>query len=278
MTLWRYMSLDKFINMFDDGGIYFAPLQVYSDSDPFEGYPPATVMKALYTLTDDTYDESAKLIAMANEMEKPLPQKLEELLDKIKKGIDSRAADFRKGVDVAFKGTVVSCWYYSDHQSEAMWKLYGDQGKGIAIRTTVGKLKIGLAQAVPTEKQKKIIVGKVRYLDYADSSLTPLDCVVDGHVVPLLKRMSYAHENEVRAFMAPDVDASSLDTFVIKPYLAKCNIPHLIDRIYVSPYASSPYIKAVQAVAKLYAVGCPVEASNLLSGVSELFKFHVDDC
>ena len=38
----------------------------------------------------------------------------------------------------------VSCWHKSDHESEAMWKLYSASGQAIAIESTVGQLRSSL--------------------------------------------------------------------------------------------------------------------------------------
>lgn len=273
MILWRYMSLDKFINLLDDNGIYFAPLNAYHNSDPFEGYPPAVALKAMYSLSEKTFLQASDNLLMAEKIPKPWSPTVVEAVKKLQEMVSSRKARFRELIDSLFKGTLVSCWYYSDHQSEAMWKLYGDQGKGIAIRTTVGKLRNALEQAVGNSRQKTIFIGKVKYVDYSDTSITPPDCTVDGHIIPLLKRISYAHENEVRAFLSPDIDASNLEHFEIKPFMASCDVAGMIDGVFVSPYTNTSYIKAVQAVAKSFGLVCPVEKSNLLSGEDDLFDF-----
>ncbi|WP_143519181.1 DUF2971 domain-containing protein [Pseudomonas sp. QTF5] len=273
MILWRYMSLDKFVNLLDDGGIYFAPLDSYMTSDPYEGFPPAVAIKAMYSVSDSTYEG---VINFVSSLENSARQKTPEFLDAIQKAKDqlaTRSAVFRKLLSLLSKGTLVSCWYYSEHQSEAMWKLYSDQGKGVAVKTTVGKLKHALSAAIATERQTKIFLGKVKYLDYSDSSIAPSDCVVDGHIMPLLKRVSYSHENEVRAFLCPDLDVNNLDDFVIKPYMANCDVFKLIDGVYVSPFVSGSYVKAVGAIAKSFGLPCPVEQSNLLNGADDLFHW-----
>ncbi|WP_150733424.1 DUF2971 domain-containing protein [Pseudomonas fluorescens] len=273
MILWRYMSLDKFINLLDDKGIYFAPLKAYHNSDPFEGYPPAVALKAMYSLSEKTFLQASNNLKMAEKIPKPWSPSVVAAIKELQEIVGSRKSRFKGVVDSLFKGTLVSCWYYSEHQSEAMWKLYGDQGKGIAVRTTVGKLKRALEQAVGNSRQKTIFIGKVKYVDYADASITPPDCTVDGHIIPLLKRISYAHENEVRAFLSPDIDTSNIDQFEIKSFMATCDVIGLIDGVYVSPYTNSPYIKAVQAVARSFGLECPVEKSDLLSGEEDLFDF-----
>ncbi|MEE5060488.1 DUF2971 domain-containing protein [Pseudomonas alliivorans] len=274
MVLWRYMSLDKFINLLDDEGLYFAPLDSYKDTDPFEGYPPAVALRAIYSLSDETYQAVSDTILMAEQMEKPWSPTVEAAVDKAHKSLRDRPAKFRLLIDALFKGTLVSCWYHSSHQSEAMWKMYGDQRKGVAIRTTVGKLKLALAQAQGNERQKTIFIGKVRYIDYSDPLITAQECKVDGHIIPLLKRISYSHENEVRAFLSPDLDASNVEEFTIKPFMASCDVHDLIEGVYVSPYTSMPFFKAVQAVAGKYGLACPVERSDLLSGADDLFRLE----
>ncbi|GAI39952.1 unnamed protein product, partial [marine sediment metagenome] len=46
-VLWRYVTLDKFINLIDSRALFFAPLAWYEKTDPFEGYLPRVAMEAL---------------------------------------------------------------------------------------------------------------------------------------------------------------------------------------------------------------------------------------
>ncbi len=273
MILWRYMSLDKFVNLLDDGGVYFAPLDSYMTSDPYEGFPPAVAIKAMYSTSDTVYKN---VIDLVSSLENSANQKTPEFLSALQKAKDqlaTRSSVFRKLFNSLSKGTLVNCWYHSEYQSEAMWKLYSDQGKGIAVKTTVGKLRRALGSAIATERQTKIFLGKVKYLDYSDSTIAPSDCVVDGHIMPLLKRVSYSHENEVRAFLCPDLDVNNLDDFVIKPYMAHCDVFSLIDGVYVSPFVRSPYVKAVGAIAKSFGLPCSVQQSSLLDAADDLFNW-----
>ncbi len=40
-TIWRYMTLDRLINILDDNALFMTGLGAYSKSDPYEGHPPA---------------------------------------------------------------------------------------------------------------------------------------------------------------------------------------------------------------------------------------------
>lgn len=61
-----------------------------------------------------------------------------------------------------------------DHQSDAMWRLYCSSGEGMAIRSTIGRLKNALA-ATPL----RVFIADVKYIDYMaaflpfDSELQP---------------------------------------------------------------------------------------------------------
>lgn len=61
----------------------------------------------------------------------------------------------------------VSCWHRADYESDAMWKLYAGQRKGIAVRTTVGCLEKSLHpfRLHPTYGEEMPYSGSVRYLD-----------------------------------------------------------------------------------------------------------------
>lgn len=40
MILWRYMSIDKLIDLLSKNQLFLAPLSSFQKTDPFEGYAP----------------------------------------------------------------------------------------------------------------------------------------------------------------------------------------------------------------------------------------------
>ena len=97
---------------------------------------------------------------------------------------------------------VVNCWYCESGESVAMWKLYTDSDYGVAIRSTVGCLKLALG-----DEEEDIFLGMVRYRDHTDppkETLSAYDTDVLG--IALQKRTCYRHERELRAvaFIEPD--------------------------------------------------------------------------
>ncbi|WP_250530693.1 hypothetical protein [Caballeronia sp. NCF4] len=46
-VLWRYLTLDKFINLIESSTLFFTPLAWYKETDPFEGYLPKVAIDAI---------------------------------------------------------------------------------------------------------------------------------------------------------------------------------------------------------------------------------------
>ena len=273
--IWRYMSIDKFINLLEDSSLFFSPLSYYEKTDPFEGYPPPKMIEMLYSVQDSFYEKMQENIdyfdahAQSQSHNHDFINRLQEL----KKQLSMRSLEFRKRYTVVTKGTLVNCWHASPYESEAMWKLYGESHKGLAIRTTVGKLRKALEGADSLSWVSKMFVGRVKYLDYADPAITAKDCLVDGFMSPLLKRISFAHEKEVRAFFVSGVSYKTLDEFKPAPYEMKINVARMLDGVHISPYVDVSYGKAIRAVYRAYGLDCELVESSLLMSEAALYGF-----
>lgn len=247
--IWRYMTLDRLINILDDKALFMTCLGAYSKSDPYEGYPPPVVLRQV----KDQCPSSMYLSHDASKLQDP--------------------NNFKVFAKAIFQSRVVSCWYQGDEESEAMWKLYGDAGKAIAIWTTVGKL----AKALGSEFDGKI--AKVLYVNYTRVTQEDYEAVMGGHaqdvlLAPIYKRHSYAHEREVRAYMQiKDAEINKPDTY--KPSLAPVDCFSMIDEIVVSPFCGESYVNATKAVAKLFGVGGKVRQSTLISDLAPLYS-HIE--
>jgi hypothetical protein len=78
----------------------------------------------------------------------------------------------------------------NDNESDAMWKIYLKSGEGIAVQSTVARLKSCFRNTPDT-----VYVGEVQYIDH--STLKPtLDTL--GYSNYMLKRLAFQHEREVR--------------------------------------------------------------------------------
>lgn len=101
--LWKYFRFDRFLSTLTESRLYFASANQFID--PFEG-------------------------AVAVQLNVPPP--------------DPRYAEM-ESVERAFfrlkRLTKISCWHRAAYESDAMWKLYAGEHKGIAICTTPDRIR-----------------------------------------------------------------------------------------------------------------------------------------
>lgn len=153
-----------------------------------------------------------------------------------------------------------------------MWRLYAENGKAVAVETTLDALKKSIQKC---ESSSVVHIYPVKYLDFFDSALQPPDCVVEGHLAPHLKRISYQHEREVRAFIgkvAPNPRAGA-DVAFWKPAPIRLpiDVKALVKAIHISPYAEEPFLGSVAKICEAFGLEVgTVRPSQLLSGHEEL--------
>ncbi|MDX5998537.1 hypothetical protein HRJ35_21940 [Shewanella oneidensis MR-1] len=166
-SLWRYMSLDKLINLLETNQLYFTALESYNESDPFEGYMPDVAAKAYAEIFGSEVSELKKAYESLKQID---ATQNNPKLDDLRDGIEKLSSLMQLAFHKISKGITVNCWHSNRVESEAMWKLYSDGGKGIAVKTSVQRLHSALKDQV---FGKKIQIGKVKYLDFSDTNLTP---------------------------------------------------------------------------------------------------------
>lgn len=251
--LWRYMTLDKLINILSTQKLYFTPLNSYEKTDPFEGVLPKVGLDAMRQLRSS---EQEKLLAQAIQFRdkmienctgKPEQLAIIERLEKEIEKIRSFPSLMEKVSFRIFKSTLVNCWHQNEFESEAMWRLYSENNKGIAIQTTFQNL-------VDSIDDQRVFLSEVNYINFYDKDLEPKDCVVNGHLSPLLKRKSFEHEKEVRLFFQPENDLKTLSAEEYK-YVGQSidvDISKLISKLYISPYATGLFASSVKEVLKRF--------------------------
>ena len=220
-TLWRYMDLTKFLSLIENRCLLFPRADQFND--PYEGaWSRAGVLQLR--------DAAAK-------GEVP-PDAVDLLL---------------KRIDVVRREMFISCWFASEHESAAMWKLYLQSPEGIAIRTDHNTLTAAL------EKSPLMIrTTMVRYVDYDDVPIA-----FGNLFFPFVhKRLSFAHETELRAIIwskenkpqIPD-EATSVQVDIVPQDLVKS--------VHVSPTASTWFGHLVEQLLKRYTLTIPVVRSRL---------------
>ena len=153
--------------------------------------------------------------------------------------------------------TLVRCWHLNEGESEAMWALYADRGRGLALRSTTRALRA----AIPSPH---LVTGDVRYLDY------DIDSLPQGYAYwPFFaKRRSFRHEQEYRAiiprdYLIWDERNTPRDPGEPGPEHMPVQLDSLLDGIYVSPTAPVWYVDVIMATVERFGVAVPVVSSQL---------------
>lgn len=223
------MDLAKFVSLLATEQLFFARSDNLGDS--FEGSLTIESVKAL--------EEFSKEI-IANDNGEGFPHGTPE-------------EQYRRAFKGFRKSTFVNCWHMNNYESAAMWSLYSLQDQGIAITTTYENL----AKSLPEE----VFLGKVIYADYKDH-LIPLD----NSFWPFMhKRMSFQHENEVRAIYsnmsgknnAPNISRVSGGVGV------KVDLNSIVDRVYVHPDSPDWFFATIQSILERYEIPAKIFKSEL---------------
>lgn len=216
--LWRYIDFTQFVSILEKEALWLAAASVFLD--PWEG-------------------------GLTKEHVKSISERIPF--------IDERSKFVRNVFDALRATTYVSCWHQREDETAAMWELYNNRGKEVAIKTTYG----GFIDAVDISDD--MTVGMVNYTDYSRGS----DEFRVTRESPFFhKRNSFDHEMEFRAvkseFHVPDL--SEVDdefkhrvTENAPPGRAVgVNPSELIDEIVISPVAGGWMEGLVEDVLETY--------------------------
>lgn len=136
----------------------------------------------------------------------------------------------------ARRATFINCWYASNIESDAMWRIYGGGLFGVAIQSTTHRLRKALPQLVETAHGRAPIkIGYVQYVSSADIST-----VVEHNSFTrfLRKHAAYEHEHELRVlFRVPYAD--ELHGFVESAagHGVPIEVASLVETVVISPLA-----------------------------------------
>lgn len=147
----------------------------------------------------------------------------------------------------------ISCWHMNEHESAAMWKLYLTSNQGIAIKSDIDSLTEAVEGCPHTTG-----IGAVSYLDYDKQNIS-----LQNGLYPFVhKRVSFAHENEVRVVVwIPRTTGQTPNhqTLIKIPI----NPRKLIKAVHVEPTAPGWFAELVAQLLKRYELEVPVVRSTL---------------
>jgi len=230
--IWRYMDLTRLVLLLTRRTLYFSSLTQLGD--PYEGYFPRSHVEAFAAVFENNFFGPMAALRPAFEAKSSEHARaLDEIMATARQEISFDRNRGKFGVN---------CWHANDVESEAMWKLYSALGSGVAVESTVERLRDVLT---PTSG---INIDRVRYEDFDPGQ------IIKGYssYFLMLKRPSFAHEREVRATILLPEEGKGLEV--------PCDLQKLIVRVHVAPGAPAMFVGAV---------------TELCSGVVHGQKFEV---
>lgn len=225
-TVWRYMPLDNLIRCEAASGIWFSSLEklkTWSERgivDTHEGEVPPMLenLKQEYDLALIGSDETTEHFCNRYGIRVTDIPELGRILE----------------FSVESQNLFVSSWSRKRRESSSMWSHYGDGGRGVAIRSHIGKLMRG-GWKVPTEWSGLVGPGRfsgllfrsVKYLNFDETDKVES---IDDLYLPFLKRAEFEDEHEVRIVGFTNAPAEAQGMTLL------CNLVDLVDEIVVGPH------------------------------------------
>jgi hypothetical protein len=201
-TIWRYLSLEKFLDMILNDQLFFVNAGRLTDKN--EG-----------TFSDLTIERLMKK-----------SQELGKSTDEAEQEVESLQME----IDLRKRYSYLNCWTIDHDESYALWKIYlGGSKSGVAIKTNVKRLVESLDDKT---SQQDIFLEKIDYQEYIKGPVDLLAALTT-------KRKCYKYENELRLiiFRDPPSLSAGVKRLTRGGIRIKINPEKLIDEIYLSPFA-----------------------------------------
>lgn len=216
LVVWKYLDLSKFLDMLLSQKLFMSRSDKFEDQ--YEG-----------TFSEPTFEEIKKIAAN-----------------------NPKFLDYYKSHR---EKVVVSSWHANEYESFAMWQIFTKNNEGLAIQSTIGRLKRALA----VEKHIEQYIGEVNYIDYKKEYI-PFE---DTFFPFLFKRKSFQYEREIR--IISDVSHSQIS--INEGLKIEVNINELIEKIYIHPKSENWYKNLVVQMVKKLGYEIAIEKSDLESDI-----------
>lgn len=214
--LWRYMGLEKFLNLIITRKLFFSRLDKFSDQ--LEGTMPVNNKASIAEDIRKSFLESTSFPTNFSDREEII-------------------------VNTYRAFTLANCWSENNAESLALWKIYLDGTKyGVAIQTTYKRLRNSIATS-----SVDVLFGKVQYVDELES--------IQQQTISLRKTEPYIFENEVRAVIFNQhTKEGPREGFPKYKYglAIDVNIELLIEKIYLSPLCPRWYENSISDILQKY--------------------------
>lgn len=221
--VWRYFKFDRFAELLENKNIYFAAA----------------------TQFEDLFEGAISII----------PNKQNHFEDSDKNS-------FNNAFKELCRLTKISCWHIEEYESDAMWKIYANQGKGIAISTTIEKILSSIKPySLPKAlKPETLISGKINYVNLLRDQLN----------VSMDERFFYKHivfnwEKEFRLAISLRMSEEFGINVPKKGIYLEVDLYKLIDDIYIGPHLKKEQITKCMDICKGLKIEDKIRMSDLLS-------------
>jgi hypothetical protein len=234
-VLWRFMPVSKFLSLLHARALYFGKASQMDDTYEFPPHPQF-----------ETW-----LVAMAERATKDDKIRIPD----IPKWVKGEMKKFREEM-------FISCWHMNEHESASMWKDYSRNEDGVAVCSTLAKMRKAFSG---TGGGRRVFVSKVNYIDFRTTSFRSRG-KANNMVTPILyKRKSFESEQEVRLFwFDPDNLCHRVDYSAVLGVSFPVNLSDLISRVFVAPTAGRWLSDTIRAtLARFDLENVPVVHSTL---------------
>ena len=215
-VVWKYLDLSKFLDMLLSQQLFMSRSDKFEDQ--YEG-----------TFSEPTFEEIKKIAAN-----------------------NPKFLDYYKSHR---EKVVISSWHINEYESFAMWQIFTKNNEGLAIQSTIGRLK----EALRPENRIEQYIGNVNYIDYKKEYI-PFD---DAFFPFLFKRKSFQYEREVRIIS----DVSTKNISVNDGLKINVDLSQLIEKIYIHPKSENWYKKLVIELVSKLNFNIEIEKSDLESDI-----------
>jgi len=219
VTIWRCLDFTKFIWLVTHKVLFFCRGDILSEvEDKREG-----------SLSKPYLEQSSKIYKLSKEKRRELN-------------------DFRECG--AKQGIFINCWRMDTQESKRMWKEYIKNGKGIAIKSTLGRLEQTIDNYKEKNKEENIIIRRVKYVDHDKDPMWG-----EGEFNPFeYKANKFEWEKELRVMIRrfPDKYEKLNLKDLVAGIRVSVDLKILIEKIFIEPMAPQWFKKLVESVVNGY--------------------------
>lgn len=221
-VVWRYMSLDKFLDLLVHRRLFF--VNAAKLTDQYEGTLPAKNLAQ--------YQETLTNRGLSSDE------------------VEAQSGYFAHQMTSMRSLTLVNSWSMEPSESYALWKIYvGGSRSGVAIRTTIAALKAAVEKG-GDPCPEDVRLGQVAYTD----SISTND---PRNIDPIMRKTPYyGYEHEVRlviSHVARSEGGSKPSYPLSEGRHVRVDLDQLIKGLYVSPFSAPWFETTLRAVIERFA-------------------------